>query len=477
MKFCSECGSELPTVPTKFCHNCGANLWHSILDSERREIEQPDIYSLGVKLEQMVEQILKTRGFSTERRLKLKGESGATHEIDVLAKREIDVVAVECKNYGEARSVGIKELRDFQSKLRDLPQINHAMFVTNIKFTSGVEEFASHNHIELWDGDKLGKDFYLVNLGRLGSTQAAEPAAEVFGCALPILTQYNEVAKLLLVNPHAANIAEATLVLHPYFVFTYEADIKKGLLRKEKIREHGKRIVDATNKKIIQVAEKETFYKDRIYHFFTKIDEQNQVLEDILDEMEKTQTIEDLNKIECRSQYRIERSSEYAINALECKVPANAAERMVLEDVVKGKNVEDEDVRISKPTLIYVPKWLINIESKTINYRREVLPASETVIIDEIAFCPKDLSEKRRASKKKTYAVCEICGHAYCGSHIFPMNDVYYCEKHTYRSSTNEVPIKPKESIKSQTNNVESSLSNIKNNLEYSIDKALEKRI
>ena len=118
----------------------------------------------------MVEQILKTKGFSIERRLKLTGESGATHEIDVLAKRETDVLAVECKNYCEARSVGIKELRDFQSKIQDLSQINHAMFITNIKFTSGVEDFASHNHIELWDGEKLRKDFYLLNLGRLGST-------------------------------------------------------------------------------------------------------------------------------------------------------------------------------------------------------------------------------------------------------------------------------------------------------------------
>jgi DNA-directed RNA polymerase subunit M/transcription elongation factor TFIIS len=132
MKFCSECGSELLVGPTKFCHNCGTNLWYTINDSERREIEQPNIYSLGVKLEQMVEQILKTRGFSTERRLKLTGESGATHEIDVLAKRETDVLAVECKNYCEARTVGIKEPRDFQSKIQDLPQINHAMFIINI---------------------------------------------------------------------------------------------------------------------------------------------------------------------------------------------------------------------------------------------------------------------------------------------------------------------------------------------------------
>jgi hypothetical protein len=36
----------------------------------------------------MVEQILKNKGFSTERRMKLRGQSGTLHEIDVLAKRE-----------------------------------------------------------------------------------------------------------------------------------------------------------------------------------------------------------------------------------------------------------------------------------------------------------------------------------------------------------------------------------------------------
>ena len=63
-------------------------------------------------------------------------------------------LAVECKNYGEARMVGIKEVRDFQSKIQDLSEINHAMFVTNIKFTSTVEEYPKHNHIELWDGER-----------------------------------------------------------------------------------------------------------------------------------------------------------------------------------------------------------------------------------------------------------------------------------------------------------------------------------
>ena len=254
--------------------------------------------------------------------------------------------------------------------------------------------------------------------------------------------------------------------------------MKKGLLQIEKIREYGKLIVDATNKKIIQGTEKETSYIDYIYHFFSKNDEQNQESEDILDEMEKTQTIEDLNNIEWKSHYEIKHSSEYAINALECKV-ADAAERMVLEDIVKGKNVEDEDVRISKHSLIYVPKWLINIESKTINYRREILPASETVIIDEIAFCPKDLFRKREElpRRRRHMRYVRYVAMHIVGSHIFCTNDAYYCEKHTYRSNTKEVPIKPKESIKIQTNNVESSLSNIKNNLEYSINNALKKHL
>ena len=219
---------------------CGKSLWDVTEPSDTFEEQkeamvqsgQTAIYALGVKLEQMVEQIIKNKGFSTERRIKLRGQSGILHEIDVLAKRENDVLAVECKNYGEARLVGIKEVRDFQSKLQDLSDINHAMFVTNIKFTSGVEEYAKHNHIELWDGEKLRRDFYLLNLGRLESNVTAEPVETILDTALPIKTQYNEVAKLLLVNPQAAAI-ETTLNLHPYYLFAYQVDVKKGLFGRQ----------------------------------------------------------------------------------------------------------------------------------------------------------------------------------------------------------------------------------------------------
>jgi HJR/Mrr/RecB family endonuclease len=187
MKFCSECGSPLPTRTVKFCQNCGTNLWQS-KESEAQSLENSGtnmphnssevlskgevemephnqtIHSLGVKLEEMVEQILKAKGYSTKTRQKLKGNSGAPHEIDILATKEEKQLAVECKNYSEARTVGIKEIRDFQSKIQDLPQIRDAMFVTNVYFSSEAQTYANHNHITLLEGEKLKDEFYLMKL-------------------------------------------------------------------------------------------------------------------------------------------------------------------------------------------------------------------------------------------------------------------------------------------------------------------------
>jgi hypothetical protein len=34
LKFCPECGSQLPTGTAKFCPNCGNNLWTATSSSE-----------------------------------------------------------------------------------------------------------------------------------------------------------------------------------------------------------------------------------------------------------------------------------------------------------------------------------------------------------------------------------------------------------------------------------------------------------
>ncbi len=235
MKFCPECGFRLPVGATKFCPNCGNSLWtgepqtpnlfplkvenipgNSFQDlgedKVKGEFQNQPIHSLGIKLEETAEKILKCRGYNTERRKKLVGNSGAIHEIDILAKRQGKILAVECKNYGEDRIVGIKEIRDFQSKIQDLPQINEGMFVTNTKFSSETEAYANHNQITLCDGEQLKNDFYLMNIGRLGSSQQGEIVLDL---ALPMAMNYREATKLEFVNPMAARILNATLVLNP----------------------------------------------------------------------------------------------------------------------------------------------------------------------------------------------------------------------------------------------------------------------
>jgi restriction endonuclease Mrr len=119
--------------------------------------------------------------------------SKALHEIDFLARRQHKVLAIECKNYSEARTVGIKEIRDFQSKLQDLPEVTEGLFATNTIFSSEAQTYAEHNHISLYDGEKLKNEFYRMSIGRLHSAQDI-----ILEFSLPGSVGYNEATILNL---------------------------------------------------------------------------------------------------------------------------------------------------------------------------------------------------------------------------------------------------------------------------------------
>jgi predicted nucleic acid binding AN1-type Zn finger protein len=88
-------------------------------------------------------------------------------------------------------------------------------------------------------------------------------------------------------------------------------------------------------------------------------------------------------------------------------------------------------VVVNRKSLIYVPKWIIAIKAGEHTYHRKALAASSTLIVDEIAFCPNHFSlGKIWSARRRTSAVCEICGGAFCNEHIFKTNNMYYCEKH-----------------------------------------------
>ncbi len=134
MLSCPNCGLEADFGVAKFCYNCGNRLdqnyqsqkntnentsltsskaiFQEILTYESNNDlplikDTNSIYDLGLQLEEVVEQILKKRDFSTQRRLKLKGRSGSLSEIDVLALINNLKIAVECKNYDKETVVGI----------------------------------------------------------------------------------------------------------------------------------------------------------------------------------------------------------------------------------------------------------------------------------------------------------------------------------------------------------------------------------
>jgi predicted RecB family endonuclease len=483
LKSCPECGSDLPVGTANFCPTCGKKLWEKESDSlksfanenQSQRSDRP-IYAQGVKLEDMVEEILRNKGFSTLKREKLQGKSTAIHEIDVLAKKDNKTLGVECKNYGETRTIGIKEIRDFHSKLKDLPDINHALFVTNVAFTTSVEEYANHYDIELWDGDKLRNDFYLLHLGRL------DPSLEeiVVGPVLPLVTDYEEAIKLSVVNPEASRVSEVMLILHPYFLFEYKADIiKKGILTKQTIHDSGKVVFDANRRKIVRG--KDVIMDTSVYAilFFSKNEKFSpEQVDEQLNKIEEAKVYRDLTTLKPESQYRLEKTGEYAINKLDCKITKNVAERMVLEKVVQDKGANHSDVKFNKSLLVYVPKWLILFESKTTAYKREILSASQQIIFDDIALCPKELLGRIRSAQKRTYAICEVCGRAYCKNHMLAVAEAYYCEKHNFRSN---IP-----TINANTNGTETegkfeskdpqtSLEKVKDSLDSAIDRSLNK--
>lgn len=190
--------------------------------------------------------------------------------------------AVECKNYSEARTVGIKEIRDFQSKLQDLPDVTDGMFVTNTIFSSEAQTYAEHNQISLYDGDKLKNEFYRMSIGRLDSAQEIN-----LDFSLPVSVTYNDATRLNLVNHTAARISRATLILSPFYVFNYIVDVKKGLMRSS-FHTEGTSILDAMTGEILsETADLEKKKSQPAYSFFSKSNTHPKDYEELLNDIEK----------------------------------------------------------------------------------------------------------------------------------------------------------------------------------------------
>ncbi len=396
------------------------------------------IYKLGVNLEDMTEKIHQSMGYSTQRRQRLADRDNIKHEIDVYAIKGSRVRAIECKNYDPSRSVGIKELRDFHSKVSSL-RIKDALFVTNTSFSSESEKFALSKNINLWDGDELKERFFSMTLGRLGSGQQT-----LLELSLPVNMTFEEISKLELSNPELAKI-QARLVLHPYYRIDWKVDIIRydSARGKHRLQAQGVYVIDAIDGEIINP--KENLVSSLVGGLFKKSDEK-------LAMKEEKQIVEDLIAMKPEPRYKVTQTSEYAASQLKPTVKAETAQKTAVQQIIDDTRKEESyevrtrhgeetkkillmakpsEVIIKKSSLIYVPKWDLDIEYGQVTFMRKALAASKTMLVDTIAYCPRHFSiGDTQLVKKQTYAICEICGGAFCKEHTFQAEGKFYCEEH-----------------------------------------------
>ena len=124
------------------------------------------IYELGTKLEEIVDSIYLAEGYKTERRVRMPGQGGYTNEIDVIARRRKEQIAIECKNFASA--VGIKEVRDFSKKLDDPGPGWRGVFAAFNDFTLDAQNFAESRNIETLGHEDLMEKWFAVSAGRVG---------------------------------------------------------------------------------------------------------------------------------------------------------------------------------------------------------------------------------------------------------------------------------------------------------------------
>ena len=480
LKFCPKCGETIQIINTKFCSECGFSLIEKdetskSIDLDCIDIEQENItstvlideeleeseyssknaYTLGVKFEDTVEQILIAKNYSTQRRLRLDGKKGKS-EIDIIAikmyRGREKIIAVECKNY--INPVPVKDIRDFVSKLEDLG-IKNGLFVAYSEFSRDARLWGERAGLELWHGDLVIEKFYELNVGRLNIGDKID-----LKYYLPATVDFSDATNLDFENKDNIEISSAKLIWKPYYKVFYELNsVKKDPInRKHRITDSGFFIVDALIK--TNQVPKNTVNNAIKSMSFGVIGKSSEEKEE--------QKITNVHKKELRQHpeenLTITQSDNYNVikfppQITEIKVRGETIDYVVEkntgtisyevprkrrknQDYLDLPNIKKytlkpsrKDVRINEIQIIHVPKWEIEFESGDYTYTRIISANSGKIIIDTITNCNKHLL--KGLLKKKNMAVCDVCGKALCKDHVFkcPECNKWFCEDHSNQCS------------------------------------------
>ncbi|MGA2913275.1 MAG: restriction endonuclease [Methanoregula sp.] len=458
MKFCPECGSKQDGSP-KFCTECGTKFPQtpepSQLTTSSSEpatpipvpTKQPALnrYELGVRLEEVVESIYKADGYSTQRRQRIQGVvKGYTNEIDIIATRGNERVAIECKNLSSP--VGISQMRDFAEKILDLGPGWRGIFVGFSDFTEDASHFAECRNIEQLAIDEVMEKWFALSVGR-SSKQGEKISIEQ---ALPLNTDYIKATWLDLVNNEKVAISDVKLMFHPYirYKYSFKKIFHDPTREQHKFNDQGTVVIDLIDNEVVNkpvVKDIGGLAQTVAKTFTSKGKEENTrrklIFQEVLDNTplsEISLTIgQDYRVIKLSVDYSkrdVNRTAlEHIIDKNSRRVSYHIDSRSAFPEMRSVDFVPDrKDISIDTGEVVYVPKWLIYFNAFGMIYSREVLACSGKKLEDTIAFCPNHFKLGILEIHKKNSAVCEKCGAAFCSTHgrQCEVCKIQICENH-----------------------------------------------
>jgi len=202
-------------------------------------------YEKGHKLEEEVEKYFQLNGYETKRNVVIEGNSGAKHEIDILAEKSDPVtnirVMVECKAWDKPVEKDVVSKTHYV--LNDIGA-HKAIIVSLHGYRTGAKTAAEKLGIEIWGREELKN--------RLGTVQIAKLEQVEF-------KKISVGFKPRITREQAERIVEASrskrfgkeeyvftkLVYVPFYIIDYSYPTKVGILGTKSASKRGQTLCDA----------------------------------------------------------------------------------------------------------------------------------------------------------------------------------------------------------------------------------------
>ncbi len=477
--FCPHCGTNLEIETGKFCTECGGSLSGSVKESSLQvqnqevqpntpqnvispdldnETENPAIASsinqLGKKLEEAVEKLFRAEGYQTCRNTHFGDKSSRRFEIDVIAQKNSENIAIECKNYSKA--VGIEKVNHFSEKLKWITQETNqpwrGIFIAYSNLSNDAENVAAENNIETWGRDIIVEKWAQFSFGRL--MQKGEILK--LESALSLNTDYTKATSLHLKNKKIITISDAILTFHPYLKLNYHFSAKYTDPAKETHRFQDKGII------IVDMLDGTVLNPEIIRDIISGLSKAFNILSASKKHEENKRSMKIIHELETTQaslEYRLNIGQDYRVSKLNRVIPIRSGIANALDYIIERntqiikyriqrrdsfeefKEIEfipkKNTITIISRDIISVPKWTIHFNSLGHIYTRELLAHSGELLEDTIQYCPNHRSfgilTETFKNKPKTIAVCEECGKAFCKDHIneCPICGKWYCQEHS----------------------------------------------